>query len=65
MKLPTLSNRQWRGIIGAILAGCTFLLITQTDIELAPIIRVILGLVIVVLGTINVPDDPATEGNGG
>lgn len=58
-RLGRVTNRQWRVMIGMVVAGCTFLLVTQTDVELTPVVRVALGLIITVLAVIQVPpDDP-------
>lgn len=50
----SLSTGQWQTIFGTIAAVCTFLL-AQTDVELLPVTKVVLGAVIVGLAVVN-PD---------
>lgn len=48
----SLSNIQWQTIFGAVAAVCAFLL-AQPDVALDPIVKVVLGAVIVALAVIN------------
>lgn len=55
----TLSNGQWRTIIGVAVAVVSFLLI-QTEVQLDPLAKLILGCLNVGLAVINVPDGGTT-----
>ncbi len=61
--MPTLTNRQWRIAFGAINAACAFLLI-QPEIKDVPVIAIVLGTVVAVLGFLRAPEDAPAEGGG-
>lgn len=47
--MPALSSIQWQTVRGAVAALLTFLLVTQTDVTLPPLAKVIMGAALVVL----------------
>jgi hypothetical protein len=55
MTLPNISPAVWKTIRAVIAAACTFTLITQTQLELTPIVQYVLGLIIVVLAILESP----------
>ena len=52
----TLTSRQWRTIFGAVVAGCTFLLL-QPQVQAVPVLCIALGLVNIVVAYIKAPPD--------
>lgn len=52
----SLTNTQWRTIIGVAAAVVAFLLVQQ-DVVLSPVLKVALGAISVGLAVINVPDN--------
>ena len=58
-----LSSVQWKTIRAAIAAGLTFLLVTQNDVTLPPLVKVAAGMVLVILAVLESPEQ--TTGDAG
>ena len=56
-----MNNHTWRVIYGAIATACAFLLI-QSDVQLDPLVKMLVGLVSVVVAYIKAPPDAENLG---
>lgn len=58
----TLSNGQWRTILGVIAAVCSFLLASDLhpEVILPPVVQLVLGATVVGLAVIKVPEGDTT-----